>query len=241
LAFLMLTLFLGTGGMAAWAAYNGHDPERDRSAGVRSAQRWIRRRASLAAALRSLDTTCATGARRVTAAVADAVTRAVRERRARAQIRRDERKQARARQDSEQRAAAARQAEERSAALARQEEERSATLARQEAERSAGLAQQETERLLQTLEDRERVAHERLTSAVAAHEVVVDLVQRRKADAARNSVRDEAAQATVAPWADELRDYARLRLAVARGVPGTTTALTAPQLPRPSLHREGAS
>lgn len=241
LAFLMLTLFLGTGGMAAWAAYNGHDPDHDRSAALRSARRRIRRRAALAAALRSLDTMCGTGARRLCVAAVSGVARAVGERRARARVRKDERRQAKARRNAERLAAAARRDAERSATLARQEQERVAAAAEQDAERRAVLAEHEAERLLLALEVREQLAHERLTTAVAAHEQVVDLVERRRADAARDAARHAAAQRTVDPWADELRDYARLRLAAALSDPATTTALTAPQLPRPSLHREDAS
>ena len=241
LGLLMFTLFLGTGGMAAWAAYNGHDPEHDHRAALRMARRWIRsralratrravrrqrrqerrsnRRSAVASGLRRASTACMTGAHRSAAGGAGAVGRAVQRRRERAQIRQAEGMQKRARLEAEEAAAKA----------------------RQEAERSAALARQESERVLHALESREQAAHEALTTAVAAHEQVVDLVQRRKADAARDIDRHRAAQETVDPWADELRDYARLRLAAALSDPSTTTALTAPQLPRPVQHRQDAS
>lgn len=248
LPLLMLTLFLGTGGMAAWAAYNGHDPEHERGLALRRARRWIRRRAALAAARRRWTSACSTALRRSALAVA----RALRERRARAQARAVERAEvvarqaaeretARARQEEERAAAVANEQEERAAALRVQEQERTAALARHEAEQRVLLARQEAQLLLGTLEDREREAHERLVTAVAAHEQVVDLAQRRKADADRDADRLRAAQRSVGPWAHELRDHARLRLAAAISDPATTTALTAPQLPRPSLHRQDVS
>jgi hypothetical protein len=248
LALLMLTLFLGTGGMAAWAAYNGHDPEHDRGVALRRARRRFRRRTAMAAFRRRVVSACTEGARRTAVAVA----RAVRERRARLRRARpsgSRRRPARRPSGVRHWHARGRSASPRwhgrrpsgpSCSPGRRRSAPPRWHARR-AERSALLARQAAELLLRTLEDRERQAHETLTTAVAAHEQVVDLVQRRKADAARDADRLRAAQRTVDPWAHELRDHARLRLAAALSDPATTTALTAPQLPRPSLQREDVS
>ncbi len=133
---LMFALFLATGGLAAWAAYNGHDP--------------VER----------------TGVRRVVAAV------------------------------------------------------------------SARLAARARRRTLRALETAEHLAHEQLLLHAAAHTDAVERRAQLDREVDRCEERHQSDLQANDAWVEELRDHARLRLATVLGDPATTTALTAPHLPR---------
>jgi hypothetical protein len=240
LALLMLCLFLATGGLAAWVAYNGHDPQHERLSRVAFMRRWARLVRGLARRWqRRLQRRDARRLRRLRRAVrrsrslhrtlAALRVRAVRRREAAAaekeRRRQDELEQRRLRRDEEDRQ--------------RQEREREAERQRQEREREA--QRQRRERRLAELRELERHRHDELVVFTGAETEVADRQRRheRAADLDRQLHRAEADAVRAA--ADDLRDYARLRLAAVIGDPAATTALTAPHLPRPVVHRVEAS